>query len=357
MIPLLLGGLALLGVGAHVVANSDNEKAQRLIREAQEMYDAAKQELEEEQENTNAALLVLGNKKKQMLDGPIALFLQSYQRTEKMFRWQETTGENELLDFNGETAPELRQLTNIYSSSVSAGASGAAAGTIIALAASGGLSVVAGGFAAAGSALVAGEIGAAAGLATSAVSLGAALTPISAVLAPIALFTGISASINASDNLSKAEESYEEAVLACEKMATARTLCRTIAKRANMYDKLLTDLDSMYSGCVVLLDKVTKKMAWKKSKIPSYQFSEEELKLLATAHALTGAVKAVIATPLLTKEGNLSDDFDIVYDGTRQRMPQFSQDIEEVGSYNYRTSLFYQMIDRLYYTVASWFVH
>ena len=67
---------------------------------------------------------------------------------------------------------EIRKLTDIYSSSIKSGATGAAAGAVIALAASGTLPIVTGGLDIAGSMFMAGEFSAAAGIAGSALSFG-----------------------------------------------------------------------------------------------------------------------------------------------------------------------------------------
>ena len=80
-IPFLLAGLGVaagvLGAGGHLSAKETNEKAQRISREAQEMYDEEKQRLVNAQNYTEKALLSLGYEKKNTLDGSMKQFLNS----------------------------------------------------------------------------------------------------------------------------------------------------------------------------------------------------------------------------------------------------------------------------------------
>lgn len=260
-IPLIIAGAAgLLGLGGHLSAKETNEMAQRISEEAKEIYDNAKASLESEQKVTEQSLLKLGNCKKKVMDRSIDRFLTAYDRIKEV-QLSDSIGLNELSKFSvdKQDAIELQEMSNIYSSSISTGATGAAAGAVIALAASGSLPIITGTLSVAGSALAMGEIGLAANLAGSALSFGAAMTPLSAIAAPVMLFTGISASMKADENLEKANVMRAEAEEACEKMAVAETLCKAISDRSNMFDKLLVDLDAMYGTCTVLLDQVTKK--------------------------------------------------------------------------------------------------
>ncbi|WP_349401471.1 hypothetical protein, partial [Clostridium perfringens] len=71
-IPFIIAGLGLaagaLGIGGHLNAKETNEKAQRIVDNAQNMYDDAKVSLEASQKNTESALLALGYNKKNTLE-------------------------------------------------------------------------------------------------------------------------------------------------------------------------------------------------------------------------------------------------------------------------------------------------
>lgn len=341
-IPFLLAGLglgaAVLGVGGHLSAKETNERAQQITEDAQRRYNNAKRLLENAKVKTEKSLLQLGYSKKKVLETSVNQFLVSYERI-KNIELSESIGLDEIKNFTLEKqdALQLREMSDIYQSTFSSGAAGAATGAVIALAASGSLPVVTGMLSTAGTALMAGEIGMAAGMAGSALSLGAAMTPLAAIAAPVVLFSGISASIKADENLEKANTMYAEAEAASEQMKTSEVLCVAIADRADMFNNLLYDLDAMFSQCTALLDGVTrKKMGFFKNKtVDAKNFSEDELRLVAVTRALAGAVKAVIDTPILTAEGTVSNDSQNIYDETTKKIPAFSESFNDIKSCEY----------------------
>ena len=341
-IPFLLAGLGVaagvIGAGGHISAKDTNEKAQRISEDAQYLYNSSKTSLERAQKNTEKALLKFGYSKKKILDFSMKQFLQSYEKI-KNIEVLNSVGLDEISNFaiDREEAIQIRKMSDIYSSTISSGATGAAAGAVIALAASGSLPVITGGLSLAGSTLVMGEIGAAAGIAGSALSFGAAMTPLAAVAAPVVLFTGISASIKADENLEKAHTMYAEAEAASEKMKVSETLCRAIADRSDMFNDVLLELDGMFSECARMLEAVIQKKSglFNKKSIKSDNLSEEELKLIAVTRSLAGAVKAIIDTPILSKNGNISAESEDIYNQITYKLPAFSEVVKEIESYDY----------------------
>ncbi len=341
-IPFLLAGLGVaagvIGAGGHLSAKETNERAQRISENAQEIYNNAKHSLEAAQNKTEKALIKLGYAKKDVLDSSMNQFLTTYDKI-KHIQVKESFGINEISKFtiDQQGAIQLREMTNIYSSSFASGATGLAAGAAVALAASGALPIITGELALAGSALAAGEIGMAAGFAGSALSFGAAMTPLAAVAAPVILFTGISASMKADENLEKANTMYAEAEAASEKMKISETLCGAISERSEMFDDLLGDLNKMFAECSGLLSGVVRKKEGRvfKKKLTSEDFTEEDLKLIAVTRALAGAVKSVIDTPMLSKDGNISYEAEEVYDQIVEKIPDFSQEVQEAKTINY----------------------
>lgn len=341
-LPFLLTGLGvaagLLGVGGHLSAKETNEKAQGIAENARELYNNAKHSLEEAQNETERNLLTLGYEKKNVLDTSMKQFLSTYDKI-KHIQVTESVGINEISKFviDSQDAIEIRQLTDIYSSSIKSGVTGAAAGTIIALAASGALPIVTGTLATAGSALLAGEVGAAVGIAGSALSFGAAMTPLAAVAAPVVLFTGISASMKADENLEKAVAMHAEAEAAAEKMQISEVLCYAISERAEMFNDLLVELNEMFAECSGLLAGVVKKKQGRifKKKLTSDDFSEEDIKLIAVTRSLAGAVKAVIDTPILSEDGEISYEGSEVYEQTVGSLPSLGQAVDEIRDVDY----------------------
>lgn len=275
-IPFLLAGAAVaagaIGALGHKEAKETNERAERMCNDAQELYENSKRSLELSKNEMEKSLLKLGNTKKKTLDSSMSQFIESYGRV-KDIEFEESIGLNEIsnLRISSQDIVELVNMSNIYDSTIKSGAAGAATGAIITLAASGSLPIITSTLGAAGTALAIGEVGMAASLAGSAISLGAAMTPLTAIAAPVVMFTGISASIKADENLEKARAMYSQATAASEEMKISQTLCESISERSYMFDALLIELDKIFSGCTALLDGVTRrKMGIFKNKKVSY---------------------------------------------------------------------------------------
>lgn len=342
-IPIIIGAVAAaaagaLGIGGHLSAKETNDKAKKRYDEAQRIYYDAKGTLEKAQNSTEKSLLKLGYDKKRVLDTSITQFLNAYDKV-KHIRVENTIGMDEIAKFTIDQKDEieLKKLTDIYSSSIKSGATGAAAGAVIALAANGGLAVVTSELGVAGSVFAMGEFSAAAGIVGSALSFGAAITPLAAIAAPVILFTGISASIKADENLEKAETAYAEAMAASEKMKNSEILCDAITKRADMFDDLLNRLDGMFAPCTGLLEGLVRKKEgiFFKKKITSDDFTKDELELISVTRALAGAVKNIINTPMLSEDGTPSNESENIYNDMSLKLPRLIEKANEVKQINY----------------------
>ena len=337
-IPFLLTGLGVaagvIGAGGHLSAQETNEKAQKISNEAQVLYNTSKQSLDDAKKKTETSLEQLGYDKKHVLDTSMKQFLDNYEKI-KHIQFKESVGIHELSKFqlDEQGAIQLRELSDSYSSTLASGAAGVAAGAAIALAASGSL----GSLSIAGSYLAAGNLGAATSIAGNALSYGAAVTPLAAIVAPVVLFTGISASIEADENLEKARVMYAEAEAASEEMKISELQCEAIAKRSEMFDDLLNELDKMFSDCSGLLAGVLRKKEGVifKKKLTTNDFTEEEVKLIAVTRSLASAVKSVIDTPILTKNGEITYESGTVYDKAEATLPAFNDNFKDINSFNY----------------------
>ena len=340
-IPFLVAGAVaagVLGIGGHISAKETNERAESISRDAKRMYDDAKESLETAQENTEGALLKLGYSKKDILASSMKKFVQNYAKVQEV-SVRRSIGLNELSNFtiDKQEVLQMQKMSDIYSDTLASGATGAAAGAIVALAASGELVVVTDCLGIAGTALAAGELSAAAGIAGSALSFGAAMTPLGAIAAPVLLFTGISASMKADENLEKAQTMHAQAEEAVEKMKVSETLCVAIADRAEMFDEVLSNLNVLFAECTEKLDQLIRKKERRlhHKKLTSADFSENDLRLLAVTGALAGAVKSVIDTPILTKEGTISKESQETYDAVALGLPEFEQEVSAVRNLEY----------------------
>lgn len=342
-IPFILGALGItagiIGAGAHLSAKEKNEYSELILLEAETLYNNSKKILEEVQKNMESSLLVLGYQKKEILETSFKQFLKAYERV-KDIEIKDSIGLNELSKFTLEKqdAIQLREMTNIYESAFSSSVTGAATGAVIALAASGSLPVVTGVLSTAGSAIMAGEIGIATGLAGSALSFGAAMTPLGAIAAPVILFTGISSSIKAEENLEKAKTTYKEVELAVENMEKSKDICEAIMQRSNMFNDMLKELNIIFYECTKLLDGVTlaKMGLFKNKKIKSYQLTESEIKLIATTRALAGAIKSIIDTPIIGEDGYIHEKSQEVYDNVENNIENFRQVVQEIKQIDFK---------------------
>lgn len=303
-LPFLLGALG----ASHIMnkkAKRKNEEAQELAQEAREMYDNAKRSLEVVQNKAENSLLKLGNTKKEVLGTSIKQFLVAYDRV-KHIELKETAGINELRNFILEDhgVMELREISEVCQSRLS---STVTTGAVLALAINGG-----------------------------ALSCATALTPFATIAAPYMALKAVGANMKANENLEKAHAMHAEAEAASEEMKNQEIICGAIGDRADMFDKLLVDLNVMFSYCTALMDGVTReKMGFFKRRIEADAFNEEELKLIATTRALAGAVKAVVDTPILTSQGTISKKSEQVYNTTQKKLPAFSNAVSQVQHTSY----------------------
>ena len=135
-------------------------------------------------------------------------------------------------------------------------------------------------------------------------------------MAPVILFTGISASVKADENLEKAKVKLAEVKEAVEKMKVSETTCHAISKRSDMFRDLLTELNDIFSDFAEKFDNITEKKAKQIEgrKLRSKDFTKEEIMVARIAKSLASAVKAVIDVPMLSKEGKLTIESQKTYD-------------------------------------------
>lgn len=296
-LPFLLGLGALaagaIGAGGHLSASVTNEEAERVSNAAQELYEKEKKKLDKAQNKTKNKLKQLANSKTKVMSSSMKQFVDAYDKV-KHIQINSTGGMSEISKFSVDKQDmlEIREMTDLNSS------------------------VFDGGVKLAAGAALSWAIGA----------------PLAAVAAPVLFFSGLSASFKADENLEKAKTMMAEAEAAVEKMKVSETMCKAITERADMFNDLLTELNGMFGECAYLLEKVIaeKEAEAAGRRLTSQDFSEEDMKLLAMARALAGAVKAVIDTPILTKKGDLDMAGAEVYGQTIDLLPDFSAQTAEV---------------------------
>lgn len=325
-LPLIIAGVAgVIGAGGHLIAKQTNEDAERVSRKAQRIYNDEKSSLESSRNEMEESLLAFGYAKTNVLNSSVKQFLQAFERLQNAgldFKEKDSK-----LVINKQSALKLREMSDIYSSTISSGAAGAATGALIGLAASGSLSIVTGGVSLAGACLATGDIVGAAAIAGSSLSLGLSFTPLATIAAPVVLFTGISANINADENLEKANTMLAEAEKAVEQMKISETMCNAVSKKSEMLRSLLVDLNKVFSKVVEELDSMTEgKIRNLNREIEEGDLSQEEEELAYVTYALAEAVNEIIGVPLVNKDGKLTSESQTVYDEVQEK---YKEMIEE----------------------------
>ena len=302
-LPIWFIGMAAGAIG-HMSAQKKQETAERLNREAKDLYDISKSDLDKAVSSARSSISELQWTKRYTLGNSISLFLKSYEKI-KNIQFRKTEGISELDKFQVTYAdmPKLQEFTDIYGSALSSSAAGAAVGA---------------------AALAVGS-------AETAVALGATVTPLAAIAAPVVVFTAIGALAEADENLSKAKKTYAEAEKAAEKMRTEIVKCNAIKERVGIFLDLLNQLNERFYYCAFLLNElVNKKSQNGNIKLKAEDFTEDEIKLIAVTRALAGAVKAVIDVPVLGSDGKPTSESKNKSVEIKNALPIFQQQVSEV---------------------------
>lgn len=333
-IPLLFmaaaAGSALFGVGKGVKAGVDQKDANDKNRMANEKVEKAKDKVNISRKNCGYALDNLGKRKVAVLDGSIKTFINEFEKLNHI-ELTESTGLNELqkLVLDKKSFTELKSLQGMASSLAGGLVSGTMAGALTAFGAYGAASALAtastgtaiaslSGAAATnatlaffgGGSLAAGGLGMAGG---TAVLGGLVAGPALAVL-------GLVVGAKASKNLNAAYANYAKAEEFEEQMNAAADLCYGIRRRAAMFNRFLMRLQTIFDPLVF---KMTQIIENKGGDFRTY--SVEEKKCVASAMALAGVIKAILDTPILDEDGNLTEESGEILDVTQKKVDEITE--------------------------------
>ncbi|SET84499.1 hypothetical protein SAMN04487771_105213 [[Clostridium] aminophilum] len=328
-IPLLFIGVAAVtgavGIGKSVKAGIDQKDADDTNEMADDIIKRASNKIETCRKNCGAAIDNLGSCKVSVLDNSVKPFIVEFEKLNHV-ELSDSQGLNELqkmvLDKKGFT--ELKELQSMATSMVGGLASGAMAGAITAFGAYGAAGVLAtastgtaiaslSGAAATnatlaffgGGSLAAGGLGMAGGMA---VLGGLVAGPALAVLGCV---VGAKASANkdkAYSNLAKAREFREE-------IDTASSLCMGIRRRANMFNRFLLSLNSVFEPLIYEMGEIIKKRG-----TDFRNFNESERNTVAEALAMAGAIKSILDTPILNDDGSLAPGSEKIVEITKAKL-------------------------------------
>ncbi len=313
LVPIILGGVATLGVGKGIKAAVDQKDANDTNRLANSIADDAVKAANLAREKSGEAITELGNIKVSILDESVKPFIETFEKIHNI-ELIETQGINELNSFklDKNSFAELKSLQTMATSLLGGAAGGATLGAITAFgaysgamafgAASTGTAIASLSGAAAtnatlaflgGGSLAAGGLGIAGGT----MVLGGLIA--APALAVMGFVMGAKASANndrAYANLAKAREYRQE-------MQTVITLCRGIRLRANMFQRLLLKLNALFAPAVYELEQIIKESGTDFS-----TYTSEQKAKVGVALSLAGAIKSVLDTAILTEDGSLTEE-------------------------------------------------
>lgn len=316
-IPFILGGIAvaagLVGAKKALDASDKNARARRMNRRAQETFENAKKELLAARDEAGKALENLGQAKVDILHGSVTRFVDTFGKIHHV-ELADSVGMDELSEFevNEDTLKEMGELGSLAAKMASGTVEGLAAGGLMAFGAYSAAGLL--GTAGTGAA-IAGLSGAVATNATLALLGGGTLaagglgiaggTAVlgGLVAGPAIAVMGFMMDSRADKNLDMARSNRAKAREAEEQMKLAGDACRAIGKRADMFRDLISQVDTLFRSLIEKMEAVVKE------KGTDYRdYGEEERKTIAMALATAGAVKAVLDTPILTKEGAVTEE-------------------------------------------------
>lgn len=328
-IPLLFIGAAVatgvFGVGKSIKASVDQKEANDTNERADNIVKYAANKIDSCRKNCGTAIDNLGTCKINILDNSIKPFIAEFEKLNHV-ELTASKGLNELqkMVLDKKNFTELKELQSMATSMVGGIASGAMAGAITAFGAygaAGALATASTGTAIAslsgaaatnatlaffgGGSLAAGGLGMAGG---TAVLGGLVAGP---ALAVLGIVVGAKASANkdkAYSNLAKAKEFKEE-------MDAASSLCIAIRKRANMFNRFLLSLNSVFEPLIYEMGEIIKKNGTDFRK-----FSDNEKKTVAEAMAMAGAIKSILDTPILDDDGNLTQESEMIVEATKTKL-------------------------------------
>ena len=123
------------------------------------------------------------------------------------------------------------------------------------------------------------------------------------VAGPAVLVMGSVMGLIAEKSLKKAKINAAEISTVCEQYENGALQCIAIRRRANMFYALLARLDAYFSVAVREMDETIKN-----SGIDYSMYSVDEKKTIATAASLAITIKGVLDTPILTEDGDLTEE-------------------------------------------------
>ena len=316
-LPILFIGAAaaasgMFGAGKTVKAITDNSKAGNIIKIANQEVEAARDTLEQKRLEVRDSFDNLGKLKLAVLEHNVIDFVNTFEKI-KNVDFTDSVGIDELKNLHLDAASfkELKELGNFAANVAGGAAAGAVGGAMTAFGAysaamtfataSTGTAISTLSGAAAtnatlaffgGGSLAAGGLGMAGGIAVLS----------SLVAGPALAVMGLITDAKAQEKVNKALENKAEADAVVESLNAASYQCTAIRRRTYMFYTMLAHLDAQFLPLVWKMQHIVE------TEGTDYrQYSKDSKKIVASAAATACSIKAILDTPILNEEGELTE--------------------------------------------------
>ena len=315
-LPLLFIGAAVatgaVGGTKTIKAVSDNSKAGQINEIANQSIENARDELDRQRKEVGAALEALGKEKLTILNRNVKDFVTTFEKI-KNVDFQSSIGLEELknLHIDQNTFQELKELGNFALGVAGGAAAGAVGGALTAMgaysaamtfaSASTGTAISALSGAAATNATLAFFGGGS--LASGGLGMAGGMYVLGGLVAgPALMVMGMITEAKSKEKLENALSNKAQADEVVESLNAASVQCSAIRRRTYMFYNLLAHLDALF------LPQVWKMQDIVENEGTDYRaYTLESKKAIAAAASTACTIKAVLDTPILTPEGELTE--------------------------------------------------
>ena len=315
-LPLLFIGAAVatgaVGGTKTIKAVSDNSKAGQINEIANQSIENARDQLDRQRKEVGAALESLGKEKLTILNRNVTDFVTTFEKI-KNIDFQSSIGLEELknLHIDQNTFHELKELGNFALGVAGGAAAGVAGGALTAVGAYGAAMTFAS--ASTGTAISA-LSGAAAtnatlaffgggSLASGGLGMAGGMYVLGGLVAgPALMVMGMITEAKSKEKLEKALSNKAQADEIVESLDAASVQCSAIRRRTYMFYNLLAHLDSLFLPQVWKMQEIVENEG-----VDYRAYTLESKKAIAAAASTACTIKAVLDTPILTPEGELTE--------------------------------------------------
>ena len=315
-LPLLFIGAAVasgaIGAGSTAKAVVDNSKAVEINKLSDTKIETAKDILNRQREAVSKALEQLGEEKLYVLNDSVSSFVATFEKI-KNVDFQSSLGLEELknLNISEGTFQELKELGNFAVEVAGGAAAGIGMGALTAIGAYGAATSFASastgtaiatlsGIAAknatlaffGGGSLASGGLGMAGGMAV----LGGL------VAGPALMVMGVFSGAKSREKLENALSNKAQAEEIVASLDAASLQCSAIRRRTYMLYNVLAHLDSLFVPQIWKMEDIVEKEG-----VDYRSYTQDSKRAIAAAASTACSIKAVLDTPILTEEGELTE--------------------------------------------------